>query len=160
MCDTNLETKICNKCGEEMDVSKFSFYYRRDKQYLIGTCKICLALHKKIYREKNKDEIKEREKKYYQENKNKLNDYRKKWGEKNKDKVSVRRKKYKERKPEIIKDAYNKYYQKNKDKILERERVTKFLIYRGLKRKDVTPDVVEVVETIIKTKRQLRQVNN
>ncbi len=64
--------------------------------------------YQKKYREENKDKIK----KYYEENKEKIKEHSKKYYEENKDKS----KKYREENQDKIKDYQKKYRQENKDK--------------------------------------------
>jgi hypothetical protein len=72
-----METKICSKCKEEKNVCEFN-KEKRNKSGLRSECKLCRKLTRKINYEINRPnilEVKEYRKKYYQNNKNKFNDY-------------------------------------------------------------------------------------
>jgi group I intron endonuclease len=83
----------------------------------------------KFYRENNIEKIKEKSKKYYQNNKNKKKEYYEnnrenklkylaEWREKNKDKI----KEYTEENKERLKEYNKLYYEKNKQKLNERHK--------------------------------------
>lgn len=71
--------RICNKCGEPKDLYKD---FAKDGARRAYTCRICAAKRAKIWRENNKDHIKEYDqnrdrrafnKAYYEKNKVQLN---------------------------------------------------------------------------------------
>ena len=113
--------KICNKCNLEKDINCFSFR-NKTKKILFKTCKTCLNIYAKKYREENKIKIKEKTNEWYQKkghllkkeyekiNKNKIN-------EKNREKYKTD-KKYRMQK--IMRTRFKKTI-KNKNK--------SFLIY-------------------------------
>ena len=85
---------------------------------------------KKIYKEANKDRIREVDKKYNEANKDRMHQYymdnkdmyrekKKKYSENNKDKTTEAGRKYREENQDKIKAAKRKYYDANKDKIKE-----------------------------------------
>ena len=69
--------------------------------------------YNKKYKEDNKEKIKEYSKKYREDNKDKKKKYR----EDNKEKIKLRDKKYREDNKEKIKQQCNKYLENNKEKI-------------------------------------------
>ena len=71
------------------------------------------------YYENNKEKINENNKKYYENNKEKINEINKKYRENNKEKINEINKKYRENNKEKIKETTKKYYENNKEKIKE-----------------------------------------
>jgi hypothetical protein len=86
----NMKTKICSKCKKELDITKF--FKGNDKDGLCYVCKLCnlkriskwQKLHSKKWKEyqsnwylKNREQILEHSKKYFQDNKDKIINYRK-----------------------------------------------------------------------------------
>ena len=71
------------------------------------------------YREENKDEISEKRKVYYEENKDKIKVYY----EENKEKLSEKQKVYNEKIKDTISEKKKIYYEKNKDRLLEKSKV-------------------------------------
>jgi len=90
------------------------------------TCKKCRENGKKQnkkYSENNPDKIKEKSKKYYEDNADEIKEYRKKYYEENVDKVKENSKKYRENNPDKCKEydkKYNKKYrEENANKVKE-----------------------------------------
>ena len=97
-----MEKRICTNCGEEKELSEY--YIGRTK------CKSCYSDQKKIYREKNKDDINQKNKIYYYQNHTRMLE---------------KRKKYRKNNIELIK-SYNKEYFKT----YEKNRSKKDILYR------------------------------
>lgn len=76
----------------------------------------------KKYREQNKERIIERSKKYYEENNEKKKEYNRKHYEQNKEKRKEQHQKYREENKQKIKEQSKKYYEKNKEKIKEQSK--------------------------------------
>jgi len=95
--------KTCTKCGIEKNIS--SFYYQKRNNNYYSDCKECRALASKIYRDKNKDKIKQRQLEYYKQNK---------------ESVLVRNSTYRESNKEKIQEINKKY------RVLNRERYTEY----------------------------------
>jgi hypothetical protein len=73
------ETKICNKCKKELNISEF-WKNKYNKDGLVHSCKECSKKYnKKLYEtdENTQNRRKEYAKKWYQENKEKYNEKRK-----------------------------------------------------------------------------------
>ena len=102
-----MKNKVCIKCGENKNVS--DFYIGRNQ------CKKCNKLINKKYYEENKEKILERSKKYGEENKEYIKEYKKKYYEENKEKILERSKKYGEENKENIKEYQKKYREENKE---------------------------------------------
>jgi hypothetical protein len=123
-----LETKICNKCGKEKDLTEFEL--RSDTHKYRNTCRECRKEycrqwhldnieHVKKYREDNKEYISKRNKEYYNEHRNKLIEYSRDFRNSHPDYVTEQNKKYWEEHKEERK-KYNKQYNiDNKERILE-----------------------------------------
>lgn len=66
----------CGTCGETKPLEEF---YLHHGNYRIKHCKLCCHIKQKKQRERNRDNILESKRKYYQENKEKLNEISKEW---------------------------------------------------------------------------------
>ena len=85
--------------------------------------------HNQAYYEENKEKIKEYKKKYHHKNKEKVKENKKEYYQKNKEKLKEKNKQYREENKEKTKEYYQKnkeykkeYYQKNKERIKEEQR--------------------------------------
>ena len=159
--------KKCSKCGIEKPLSEF-VKHKNCKDGYENTCKICTKQYKKEYYRDNKDNLKEYYKEYRENNKDKIKEYRennkdkvkesnKKYYEENKEKLrkqmKQRFKKYYENNKEKIRDNAKKYYEENKEKVKESNKE-----YRKKKRKTdpiyrMTRNIRCMVSRAIKTKR-------
>ena len=92
----------------------------KKKSDIVEAFKIRLSV--KASHEKNPENRKEYDKKYYEDNKDEILKKQKKYYENNKDEISEKRKEYRQHNPEKIKEGNKKYYEKNKDKILEKRK--------------------------------------
>jgi len=106
-------TKICTKCGEEKDFADFT-KDKRNKDGMGASCLKCFAIRSrelspkrkvkkaeqgKLYREVNKDKIKERIKKWYAVNKSKYKGQSTRWYKENPEKA---KKIYKRRDQKVL----------------------------------------------------------
>ena len=118
-------TKVCNKCGIGKDIELFF----KDR----GACKDCVLISNRKYYQENKEKIREQGKKYrqrikkllaernsnfYQENKENILRSQKKYYQENKEKIVETRKKYRQDNKEKIANGNKKYRQENRDKIM------------------------------------------
>ena len=118
--------KKCSKCGEWKVASSFNFYRDNNGKFgLKSTCKECKKEYDKKYREENKDKIKQYYKKnkdkvkeYYEENKDKKREYNKQYYKKNKDKIREYNKEWREENREYLKE-YSKQYRENNREYLK-----------------------------------------
>ena len=105
--------KKCTRCGIEKELK---FFYKRQKMN-DGHCSQCIECHKKLYKGKNKykdiNKLKEYQKQYRFNNKEKINLYFKKWYSENKEKLLDYQKKYREENKNSINLKKNLYV-KNK----------------------------------------------
>ena len=76
-------TKTCNKCH----VCKPVALFRRNQ------CKACMAAYNRKYRQNNKEKIAAKDREYYQENKEKINDQVRKYHQENKEKIAAQKRK-------------------------------------------------------------------
>lgn len=130
-----INKKVCTKCGEDKSVNEF-WKNKRYSDGLQNQCKCCFKISNKKYREDNKDKLKTyyksyREdnkdkitngaKKYYQKNKQTLSNYQKEYNKKNKELVKQKKKKYREENEEKVKIYSKKWREENKEKRRVRE---------------------------------------
>ena len=128
--------KICKKCGILKKLSEFELCLECVDNHR-GTCRSCRQIQNKKYREENKEQISQRRKNRYKENKeiikikrkiyreknkNQIIQRKKDYYYKNKDKILKRQKEYREKNKEKIKEYTKRYYQNNKDVIRERNK--------------------------------------
>lgn len=118
--------KVCCRCKKEKDF-KYFVKNKHSKDGYSVRCKLCDS----IYREKNKENSRIKNKQYRLNNKEKCNEYHKNYAKKNsnciknyqkeyvlknKDKIREYQKKYRSRNIDTIKKESKEYYLKNKDK--------------------------------------------
>jgi hypothetical protein len=126
--------KTCSKCKVEKPFEEFSKHKNR-KDGLSSECKNC----NKIYREENKEKIKEVSKKYFENNKKKLLELGKQYRENNKEKLLEQKKIYYKNNKEKILENNKKYYKINKEKVdsinknyqKERKKIDPLFKFRG-----------------------------
>jgi len=101
--------KICIKCNSKKDLSEFS-KHKTNVDGFNNKCKKCVCEYGKEHRLKNVEKERERAKKYYENNKEKINQKNKNQNKK------IYAKKYREDNKEKIKEKDKIRYQKNKEK--------------------------------------------
>jgi hypothetical protein len=112
-------TKKCPRCGEIKPFSSFN-KDKRKKDGLRASCKICQELSNKKYRQNNRDKILQRKQEYRQNNRSKLSQYAKKYYQDNHGRVLQHSKKYYQNNRDKVAQRKQKYYQDNRDEILQR----------------------------------------
>lgn len=111
------DKKICKSCNEEKLLDQFFISKTRKGIKIKAQCKKCFnEIERKRYYEKNKDKIEERKKKPILSKE----EYNKKYYEENKDRIIEVNKKYIENNKKIILKKKSEYYQKNKQLILKK----------------------------------------
>lgn len=117
--------KTCSKCNIEKLVSEYH-KSKTSKYGVKGICKECCNKYNRKYMNNNKEKIKEyniknkeKFKEYRDKNKEKLKKQRKKYYTNNKEKISKKNKEYRMKNKEKIKENKKKYYKNNKKKYKE-----------------------------------------
>lgn len=121
-----METKVCKKCGIEKPLSEFEL--RSDTKQYRGSCKECRSKQHKEYYLEHRDEITEKGREYYLNNKEKKKEYliknkdiiREKarlYNIKHRDEKKEYNKKYRLEHLEEIKTQKKEYYNKNLENI-------------------------------------------
>jgi len=109
---TDLEEsfKFCKGCSNLKSLKNFSI---RSKSIdgLQKLCKQCTSEYDRKYREKNKDKRKIKQKEYYIENKESIQDYKHNWHKNNKERLNINATNYYKENQDIIKE----YRKKNKE---------------------------------------------
>jgi hypothetical protein len=134
-----MQTKVCNKCGEEKGIEEFR------AQGCI--CKICRSEYNKEWRENNKEHIKE---------------HHKEWRENNKEHIKQYYENNKEHKKEYIKE----WCENNKEHCKERNKEwceNNIISINGqlISKNTVTPELKPVIEALIllrKKKKLLKEI--
>ena len=110
-----MDTKICIKCGAELDLSPTFGNRKASKDGLSGKCKECKAEYHKEYAKKNKDAIEEYHKEYYEKNKEAIAEDRKQYRKENKEKIAEYKKIYQQENKDVIAVKKKIYNEKNKE---------------------------------------------
>jgi len=104
------EMKTCSKCGESKLATSEYFYTRKDNgDGLRNDCKICCHERGKKYFQENKEALNDSRKQYYEDNKKVISEYQKQYREENKDYLSVYSKKYRESNKDPLLDEREEY---------------------------------------------------
>ncbi len=113
-----METKICNKCDKEKSINKFSKdKYKKDG--LLTICKECISEYKKIYYKRNTKKVKDKSRKWHNDNKEKASIQAKKYRKDNSDKIKKQKQLYNQNNFEKISKSRKEYRIKNSEKIAE-----------------------------------------
>jgi 5-methylcytosine-specific restriction endonuclease McrA len=100
--------KACTKCGETLPATTEFFVRQKTGKYgLTAECKACQYEYQRKYREENREKIRESDRRYYEEN-----------GEKRRE--SMRQ--YREKSAEKIRESDRRYREENREAINERNR--------------------------------------
>ena len=97
--------KLCSNCKEIFLIDDLSGGV---------ICKTCYIENSKVYRENNKEKIKEQRGEHYKENKGKMNKQMMEYYEKNKEKIKERRREYYEKNKEKWRECNREYRLKKK----------------------------------------------
>ena len=110
-------TRVCNKCGEEKDLSEFGFRCVATQKRL-AQCKKCRSNHMKTFYEFNKEEIDEKHKNYREAHVEETKERQTKWYHEKGGKEWG--KEYKTEHKEEIQQNKKEYYENNKENILQK----------------------------------------
>ena len=119
-----METKVCKKCGIEKTIDEFRKTYNKkyDKYYYRSECHDCELSYGRQYeltRDDRTEYKKEYNKKYRENNLDKLKEYNKKFREEHKEEISKQGKQHYEDNREEILSRQKDYYQNNKKQVLD-----------------------------------------
>ncbi len=117
----NIELKHCSRCDCWFILDLFG-KSKSTKDLLLCICRKCSAEISRNYYIKNTQKIKEKVKKYTEENPNIRLKASRKYYKNNKNELNRRAREYKKCNPEKIKERSRKNYIKNKEKITERNK--------------------------------------
>lgn len=115
-----METKICNRCGEEKPITEFC-YRKKEKEYR-NPCKECRKKYMKDYANKNAQRLKEYRDNYYEENRDRKVEYQANYRKEHYEEIREKEKKYIPSNWERTKKYKQEYYEKNKEEILEKQK--------------------------------------
>jgi hypothetical protein len=102
----------CISCEIEKDIDQFKIVKKTGK--LINSCKECVSIYQRNYREKNNENLKLFKKEFYTKNKESIKNKSRIYRKNNTDKLKIRDKKYNELNKEKIKIKQKGYAEKNK----------------------------------------------
>jgi hypothetical protein len=126
--------KMCSTCGETKPATlEYFFKTSKPQNGLSARCKVCCSVIKRKWYQQNKETINEKHREWYQQNKEHAKEYSKKYSEahkteiknyyqtkyyKNKEGYLKKAKKYREENKEHCRVRSKKYREKNSEKIL------------------------------------------
>ena len=111
-----MQYKTCTKCGKELPAT--AEYFSKDKRIKCGLAAKCKDCNR-MWKEENKERIKQYKKKYREENKEMLSEQKKAYYEQNKEHIKQYKKKYYEENKEMLSEQKKAYYEQNKEHINE-----------------------------------------
>lgn len=114
--------KICKKCGKMLIANSINFHKKKNGRYgLRAECKKCYNEYSTKYYQDNKDSVNERmnkyNKTYYQDNKEKFKEYNEQYYQDNKEERKKYRKEYYENNKEACKEVTKRWCANNPDKV-------------------------------------------
>ena len=130
----SIENKILFKEGKKLCSTCSNIYLITETRS--GYCTKCYEDKNKKYYEKNREKAKEYNEKYYEENKKISNERAKEYYEKNREKIKEQGKNYreknKEKNKEKMKDYMKEYRIKNKEKLNKQRRQGRLKLKEGI----------------------------
>lgn len=114
-----VKSKICSQCNKRKKAEKFPFL-NKGRGLIAAACKACAALRGERYRAKNHDKILQKQKTYYQNNKEYYLEYNKQRHISNREISLQEMKDYYQTNKEKLLAYANEYSVKNKEKIYAR----------------------------------------
>ena len=135
--------KKCSRCKEFKVIEAFHKNKSR-KDGRAWECKACKKEHNRKYRQENPEKIAERKHKYYKENFEKIAEYNRKYKQENFEKYTEYSRKYKQKNPEKIAELDREYNRKYRQEL--RPYYLNHLIrsQTGLPAADVPPEFSDI----------------
>lgn len=109
-----MTTKICTKCGEEKELSEF----HKRKTIKDGhalQCKKCKSIYDRKYREDNEEKLKEKDLEYRKNNKEKIAKRKKLWSDSHKEELKIKHAEWHKNNKKEVKQKRAKYYADNRE---------------------------------------------
>lgn len=114
-------SKFCNSCQQEKSLEKF--YKSKDKKDGVTTqCRNCILERQKVYYEDNKEICRNRHRKYYENNKEYLNEKSKEWKNENRDRINENAREWRKRNPQRAYETGRKWREENRERQLDNQR--------------------------------------
>ena len=118
--------KVCTKCKRILIANENNFRKKKEGKYgLNSQCRTCLEIYtkeyNKKYRENNLEKVREKERSYYRNNKEKRKDYNKEYRKEHKEQLKDYNKEYRKENKEELKKKKQEYYKENREKILKKQ---------------------------------------
>ena len=151
--------KTCSKCKQAKELACFS-RLSGSRDGLKGTCRACAALMSKDWRERNRQQVEDYNKKYREENQEKRKKIMADWRERNRDHISDYNKKEYSEKADERRDAARRYYHENKERYLQRHAENNKRPEFKKAKKKYNSDYVEKNREELKAKRRARRNYN
>lgn len=99
-----MEMKTCTQCKQEYP--KTTEYFYKKRKSVAAICKSCRKIYDAEYRNNNKEEIKQRQKNWFQKNKSYKNEQNRQHWLKNRESYRIRERRYRARKLQNVSEPY------------------------------------------------------
>lgn len=113
--------KVCRKCGNNLPIEKF-YKHKSGKYGVMAWCKECWKEHISNYRKNNPETIKDIKKREYHKNKERYNNYSKKWYLENKEYALKKGAIWRENHKDEIRENDKRYYAENQKELSVKQR--------------------------------------
>lgn len=113
--------KCCSGCGVVKSLDDF----HRDRRTPDGRrsrCKECVSARSRMHYEENREKVLEYKRQYREENRDKAREYGSRYYEKNRNKVLERHRRYREENRDKVAEIDRRWREENRDKIAEKDR--------------------------------------
>lgn len=164
---SQIEMKICTKCGEEKPAT-LEFFNKR-KGGITGVCKICRnARIREIY-SNNPKKFRERTERWKNKNPEKLKAIKKKWSSVNAKRVKETKAKWRKENAERVKEVNAKWRKENPERLKEKGQRYRDNLYDGyvkyviskkfdIPQKEISRELTEAKRRELKYYRELKQL--
>lgn len=127
--------RVCKECEIKKELT--DFYSKSDGKLRSSYCKICYPVtYQKLYYEKNKQKLSSQNKKYRENNAEKISEYLKNYQRKNGDVLKLKQKEFRENNKELVSERKRKYYENLSPEKKEELKLRKREIYHKNKYKE------------------------
>ena len=136
------KTRICKKCGEEKPLEEFC----KDKAYKFGyihTCKYCKSNYDRKYRQENLEKVRDVRRKHYQKNREKELERSRKYRQENSEKVRGVQRKYRQENQEKLIEGSRKYRESNPEKMKINNVIKTLKEQTGLTKDEIPEELIQ-----------------
>jgi hypothetical protein len=115
-----MKTRVCTKCGEEKPETAEYFYRHKGCRGGLNTmCKVCIYRAVKRWDTENPEKVRERNRRYYAKNSEKVKEAVRRYRDENPEKVRERQRRWYAENPEKAIEATKRWQAENPEKVRE-----------------------------------------